>query len=64
MAMKTDNPKTMGCSKSSSKREVYSNTILPQETRHISNEQPTLTLKAIREKRILKTPKLAEGKKS
>ena len=27
----------MGCSKSSSKREVYSNTILPQETRNISN---------------------------
>ena len=27
----------MGCSKSSSKREVYSNTILPQETRIISN---------------------------
>ena len=27
----------MGCSKSSSKREVDSNTILPQETRNISN---------------------------
>ena len=27
----------MGCSKSSSKREVYSNTGLPQETRKISN---------------------------
>ena len=27
----------MGCSKSSSKREVYSNTILLQETRKISN---------------------------
>ena len=27
----------MGCGKSSSKREVYSNTILPQETRKISN---------------------------
>ena len=27
----------MGCSKSSSKREVYSNTTLPQETRKISN---------------------------
>ena len=27
----------MGCSKSSYKREVYSNTILPQETRKISN---------------------------
>jgi len=30
----------MGCSKSSSKREVYSNTILPQETRETSNRQP------------------------
>ena len=41
----------MGCSKSSSKREVYSSTILPQETRKISNEQPNLTPKAIRERR-------------
>ena len=30
----------MGCSKSSPKREVYSNTILPQETRKTSNRQP------------------------
>ena len=30
---KHDNSKPMGCSKSSSRREVYSNTILPQETR-------------------------------
>ena len=29
----------MGCSKSSSKREVYSNATLPQETRNISNKQ-------------------------
>ena len=29
---KHNNSKPMGCSKSSSKREVYSNTILPQET--------------------------------
>ena len=42
---------TMGCSKSSSKREVYSNIILPQETRNISNKQPNLTPKAIRERR-------------
>ena len=41
----------MGCSKSSFKREVYSNTILPQETRNISNKQPNLTPKAIRERR-------------
>ena len=41
----------MGCSKSSSKRKVYSNTILTQETRNISNKQPNLTLKATRERR-------------
>ena len=35
----------MGCSKSSPKREVYSNTILPQETRKTSNRQPNLTPK-------------------
>ena len=34
---KHDNPKPKGRSKSSSKREVYSNTILPQETRKITN---------------------------
>ena len=65
----------MGCSKSSSKREVYSNTILSQETRNISNKQPNLTPKPIRvikhlkkeeqkRKKNKKTPKLAEGKKS
>ena len=51
----------MGCSKSSSKREVYSNTILPQETRNIANEQPELTLKAIRETRT-KKPKVGRKK--
>ena len=35
----------------SSKREVYSNTILPQETRKISNKQPNLTPKAITQRR-------------
>ena len=33
---KHNDPKPMGCSKSSSKREVYSNKILPQETIKIS----------------------------
>ena len=32
-----DNSKPIGCSKSSSKREVYSDTILPQETRKTLN---------------------------
>ena len=35
----------MGYSKSSSKREVYSNTILPQETRKTSNTQLNFTPK-------------------
>ena len=43
MTMKTRQLKPMGCSKSSSKREVYSNTILPQETRKASNRQPSFT---------------------
>ena len=46
--------KPMGCSKSSSRREVYSNTFLPRETRKISNKQPNLTPKAIRETRTKK----------
>ena len=45
----------MGCSKISSKREVYSNTSLPQETRKISNKQPNLMPKATRERRTNKT---------
>ena len=35
----------MGCSKSGSKREFYSNTILPQEIRKTSNRQPNFTPK-------------------
>ena len=50
----------MGWSKNSSKREDYSNTILPQETRNISNKQPNLTPKAIRERR--KNPKVSRRK--
>ena len=37
----------MGCSKSSFKREVDSNTILPQETRKTSNRQPNFILKQL-----------------
>ena len=51
----------MGCSKSSSKREVYSNTILPQETRNISNKQPSFTPKGTRERRTNK-PKVSRRK--
>jgi len=51
----------MGCSKSSSKREVYSNTTLPQETRKISNRQPNLSPKTTGKR--TKTPPKLEGKK-
>ena len=50
----------MGCSKSSSKWEVYSNTILPQETRNISNNL-TLYLKQL-EKEEQKTLKVSRRK--
>ena len=53
----------MGCSKSSSKREVYSNIILPQETGKTSNRQPNFTPKATGKKEQ-NTPKSVEGKKS
>ena len=49
--------------KSSSKREVYRYTSLPQEKRKISNKQSNLTPKGTRERRT-NNPKLAEGKKS
>ena len=39
----TTTKKPMGCTKSISKREVYSNTILPQETRKTLNRQPNFT---------------------
>ena len=54
MKTKHNDSKSMGCSKSSSKGEVYSNTILPQETRNISNKQPNLTPKSNRERRTKK----------
>ena len=49
------NSKPMGCSKSSSKREVYSNTILPQEKRKTSNRQPNFIPKATGKRRTKKT---------
>ena len=53
----------MWCSKRSSKREVYSNTILPQETRKTSNRHPNFTPKPTG-KRTKNPPKLVEGNKS
>ena len=51
----------MGCSKSSSKREVYSYTSLPQETRKLSNKQSNLTPQGTRERRTTK-PKVNRRK--
>ena len=47
----------MGCSKSSSKREVYSNTILPQETRKTLNRKSNFTSKTTRKRRTTTTKK-------
>ena len=55
---KHDNPKPMGCSKIRSKREVYSNTSLPQETRKISYKLFNLTHKGTRKRRTNKTQSL------
>ena len=41
----------MGSSKSCPKREFYSNTILPQETRKASNRQPNFTPKTTGKRR-------------
>ena len=57
-----DTPKPMGCSKSRSKRKVYSTTGPPQETRKSSNKQANVTSKAAREKNR-QDLKLVEGKK-
>ena len=51
---KHDDPKPMGFSKSSSKREVYSNIILPEETRKASNRQPNSTSNAAGKRRTKK----------
>ena len=59
--MKHDNSKPIGCNKSSSKREVYTNTILPQETRKHQIDNLTLHLKQFEKK---KEKKLVVGKKS
>ena len=52
---KHHNSKPMGSSKRSSKREVYSNTIPPQETRKTSNRQPHFTPKTTGKRRTTTT---------
>ena len=55
-------PKSMECSKSSFKREVYKNTGLSQEIRKISNKQPQLPYKGIRKRKNKQSPKSAGGR--
>ena len=65
MTMKTrqlDNSKSMECSKSSSKREAYSNTILPQETGETSNRKPNFAPKINGKKRTTAKTKITRRK--
>ena len=48
-------PKPLRHSKRGSKREVYSKTILPQDTRKISNKKSNLTPKVTRQRGTKKT---------
>lgn len=52
--------KSMGHSRSSPKREIYSNTGLPQETKNISRKQYNFIPKGTRKKK--QSPKLVEGR--
>ena len=52
----------MGCSESSSMREVHSDTRLPQETRKISNEQANFTLKGTGKNKKKQSLKLEQRK--
>ena len=60
MTMKTQQLKTYGTQQNISKREVYSNTILPQETRKTLNRL-TLHVKQ-EEKEEQKHPKISRRK--
>ena len=51
-------PQNLRLSKSSSKRDVYSDTIIPQEARKASNRQPNATSKAAGKRRT-KIPKVS-----
>ena len=52
----------MGCSKSSSKRDIYSNTTLPQKTRKALNRQPNFTPKTTGKRRRRKKNKISRRK--
>ena len=55
MKMKTQQLKTYGMQQNSSKREVYSNTILPQATRKTSIRQPNVIPKTTGKRRTKNT---------
>ena len=52
----------MGCIKGSSKREVFSNTILPQITRKTLNRQPNFTPETTGKRRTKKNTKISRRK--
>ena len=60
---KKNNSKFMGCSKSSSKREVNSGTSLPQETRKIWNKWLNPIPKGTGGKKNKQNSRLVDGKK-
>ena len=57
MTIKARSRKRIGCSKIGFKREVYSNTIIPQETRKTQNRQTNFTPKATGKRISLKNQK-------
>ena len=60
---KHNNSKPMGCSKSSCKREVYRNTILPKEAWETLNRLPNFTPKTIGKRTTTKKkPKIRRRK--
>ena len=52
---KHNDPKSMVCSKSSSKREVYSDTSLRHKTRKISSKQTNLTTEELEKEEQIKS---------
>ena len=54
----------MGCNKSSSKKELYHNTILLKKEEKSQIRNLTLHLKQLEKEEQKNPPKLAEGKKS
>ena len=55
MKMKQNGPKSLGCSKSCSKKIVYSNIGVPSEEKQISNKQTNLIYKGARKRKTKKT---------